>query len=63
MACLCECVRLIVKKKAKTVGRERKEKKTHTQLQVSFECRKRNYAAKETKYKIRFISEYYVTIT
>ena len=72
LPCLCECVRLIVKK-AKTVGREKKrEKDTHSIARmrtrpsppaVRFACWKRNYAAKETKYKVRFISEYYVTIT
>ena len=30
---------------------------------VSFEWRKRNHTAKEKKYNIRFISEYYVAIT
>ena len=30
---------------------------------VSFACLKLHHAAKETKYKIRSISEYYVTIT
>ena len=63
-------------KNAKTVGREKKkkEKKTQTPLPgfelaflchaaVSFMCQKLNHAAKETKNKTRFISEYYVTIT
>ena len=63
------------KKNAKTVGRERKTgEKTHNQL-PGFELallrqllasRAGNlttHAAKETKYKIRFISENYVTIT
>ena len=72
LPCLCECVYFIVKKTLKREEGKKGKKDTHsitrirTRLSppaVSFARRKLNHAAKETKYKILFISEYYVTIT
>ena len=63
----------LIVKNAKTVGRENKRKKDTYSIAkirtppsppaVTYVCRKLNQAAKGTNYKIRFISENYVTIT
>ena len=74
---LCECRYAFDREKMLKVGRkkrkEKKEKKHTNSIArirarasppaVSFACLKLYHAAKETKYKIPTISDYYVTIT